>query len=214
MINKNNKKVTRKQLNEMTDEEITQIARYNAEALEYLYNRYDYLLKAKSRGYYFIGADKADVKQEARIGFYKALRDYKNGRGSSFRTFANLCIRRHLISALKTTNAQKNSILNCSISLDKQLGDGDSGLKLLDLLIGDQLKEPEALYIFNETQKELERKIVAQLSKLECAVFSYYIDGYSYKEIALILEKEPKIIDNALQRAKKKLTKLLLVDSE
>lgn len=214
MINEKEKKITKNELDKMTDEEIAQIARHDVEALEYLYKRYDYLLKAKSRCYYFIGAETADVKQEARIGFYKALRDYRNDRGSSFKTFANLCIKRHLISAVKNTYTQKNAILNYSISLDKQLSDGDPGLKLLDLIVGDQLKEPEEFYLFNETQKELGRKIAARLSKLECTVFGYYIDGYNYKEIAEMLEKEAKIIDNALQRAKKKIIKLLVVDSE
>lgn len=209
VIDRDNKKITEEQLIKMKDEEIAPIAKQNIIALECLYNRYNYLLKAKSRGYYFIGADTADVTQEARIGFYKATRDYKNDRGSSFRTFADLCIRRHLISVVKTTNSRRNAALNHSISLDKQLGDGENEMKLLDLLIANKLKEPEALYIFNETQKDLERKIVARLSKLECLVFSYYIDGYSYREIALMLEKESKVIDNALHRAKKKITKLL-----
>ncbi len=214
MVKRDKKKITKEQLRKMTDEEITEIAQHNIVALEYLYSRYDYLVKAKTRGYFFIGADTDDVTQEARVGFYKALRDYRNGRGSSFRSFADLCIRRHLISVVKTTNSQKNAALNHSLSLDKQLGDGETDLKLLDLLMGNQLKEPEVLYIFNETQKELERKIVAQLSKLECEVFSYYIDGYSYKEIALMLEKDAKIIDNALQRAKKKIRQLLAGYSE
>ncbi len=205
--------IKEEQLDNLSDEEIVQIAKQDILVLEYLYQKYNYLIFSKSQVYYFVGADLSDVMQEARIGFYKAVRDFRDGFNCSFKSFANMCVNRHLISVVKTMNNQKNEILNHSVSLEKQIRHGDTEFKLLDVLIDNQLKEPEALYIFNETQRELAKKIIVRLSKLELLVISHVLEGYNYREIAEKLNKEPKAIDNALQRARRKMAKLLMEKS-
>ena len=191
---------------DLTEEEIVLIAqKVYGPALGYLYNRYRSMLKAKSRIYFLVGSDADDVEQEAIIGFYKAVRDFRIERGNSFKSFVEICVRRHMISAIKSASSNKHQPLNSAVSIDAQLTGGDSDITLSDMLPGEEIKEPENYYLIKEENKEMGREIVAKLSKLESMVFAHHLEGYTYQEIARKLGKEPKTVDNAIQRVKRKL---------
>lgn len=190
----------------LTEEEIVLIAqKVYGPALGYLYNRYRSMLKAKSRIYFLVGSDADDVEQEVIIGFYKAVRDFRIERGNSFKSFVEICVRRHMISAIKSASSNKHQPLNSAVSIDAQLAEGDTEITLSDQLRGEKIKEPENYYLIKEENKAMGREIVARLSKLESMVFAHYLEGYTYQEIAYKLEREPKTVDNAIQRVKRKL---------
>ncbi|WP_345894741.1 RNA polymerase sporulation sigma factor SigH [Natroniella sulfidigena] len=194
----------------MTDDEIVECAQDgNALALEYLMNKYKNFVKAKSRSYFLIGGDRQDIIQEGMIGLYKAIRDYKTERLASFPAFAELCITRQIITAIKTATRQKHQPLNSYISLDKPLYSEESNRTLLDVLKGSKLSNPERLFITNETYQILETNIKRLLSELELSVLIEYLKGKSYQEIAKALDRHVKSVDNALQRIKKKLEDFL-----
>jgi RNA polymerase sporulation-specific sigma factor len=160
---------------------------------------------AKSRSYFLVGADREDIVQEGMIGLYKAVRDYKIERLASFRAFAELCITRQIITAIKAATRQKHQPLNTYISLNKPIYDEESDRTLLDILKGGKLSNPEALFISNETYDLIESEISSMLSDLEFDVLQEYLDGKSYQKIAEALDKHVKSVDNALQRVKRKL---------
>ncbi|WP_345947252.1 RNA polymerase sporulation sigma factor SigH [Natroniella acetigena] len=194
----------------MTDDEIVECAQNgNALALEYLICKYKNFVKAKARSYFLIGGDREDIIQEGMIGLYKAIRDYKVERLASFPAFAELCITRQIITAIKTATRQKHQPLNSYISLNKPLYSEDSGRTLLDILKGSKLSNPERLFITNETYQMLETNIKKILSDLELSVLIEYLKGRSYQEIAKTLDRHVKSVDNALQRIKKKLEHFL-----
>ena len=192
------------------DEEIVMEAKTeNNRAQEYLISKYENFVKAKAKSYFLIGADKEDIYQEGMIGLYKAIRDYKPERSTSFKAFAEICITRQIITAIKTATRQKHIPLNTYISLNKPIYEEESEKTLLDVLTGLKVSDPEELIISKEQMKYIEDKITKVLSGLELEVLNSYLDGKSYQEIACDLERHSKSIDNALQRVKRKLEKCL-----
>ena len=195
---------------EMTDEEIVQLC-HNGDSLseEYLLNKYKNFVRSKARSYFLIGADHEDIVQEGMIGLYKAIRDFKQEKLSSFRAFAELCITRQIITAIKTATRQKHIPLNSYVSLNKPLYDEESDRTLLDILMEGTTSNPEDMIINQENLGNIHQKINEVLSGLEQEVLTAYLDGKSYQEIAEALGRHVKSIDNALQRVKRKLEKYL-----
>ncbi|HYF81853.1 MAG TPA: RNA polymerase sporulation sigma factor SigH [Clostridia bacterium] len=194
----------------MLDEEIVLSAREgNLTSLEYIINKYKNFVRAKARSYFLIGADKEDIVQEGMIGLYKAIRDFRNDKLSSFRAFAELCITRQIITAIKTATRQKHIPLNSYVSLNKPIYDEESDRTLLDILTASKITDPEELIISREELASIEAKIGEILSDLELEVLMSYLQGKSYQEIACDLDRHVKSIDNALQRVKRKLEKYL-----
>lgn len=195
---------------EMTDEEIVQLC-HNGDSLseEYLLNKYKNFVRSKARSYFLIGADHEDIVQEGMIGLYKAIRDFKQEKLSSFRAFAELCITRQIITAIKTATRQKHIPLNSYVSLNKPLYDEESDRTLLDILMEGTTSNPEDMIINQENLGNIHQKINEVLSELEQEVLAAYLDGKSYQEIAEALGRHVKSIDNALQRVKRKLEKYL-----
>ena len=195
----------------MTDEEIVLDFKENENviAIEYLINKYRNFVRAKARSYFLIGADREDIIQEGMIGLYKAIRDFRNDKLSSFRAFAELCVTRQIITAIKTATRQKHIPLNSYVSLNKPIYDEDSDRTLLDVLSGSKISDPEEIVISEEEFIDIEEKMGQILSDLEWKVLMAYLDGKSYQEIAVELERHVKSIDNALQRVKRKLERYL-----
>jgi RNA polymerase sporulation-specific sigma factor len=194
----------------LVDEEIIEyIHEGDDEALEYLINKYKNFVRAKARSYFLIGADKEDIYQEGMIGLYKAIRDFKMDKLSSFRAFAELCITRQIITAIKTATRQKHVPLNSYISLNKPIYDEDSDRTLLDIISQTKIADPEELIISKEEFYHIEEKMGEILSSLEWKVLTSYLEGKSYQEIAEDLKRHVKSIDNALQRVKRKLERYL-----
>ncbi|MBL4938452.1 RNA polymerase sporulation sigma factor SigH [Clostridium sp. YIM B02515] len=192
------------------DEEIViEAKKGDIRAQEYLISKYQNFVKAKAKSYFLIGADKEDIYQEGMIGLYKAIRDFKSDKLASFKAFAELCVTRQIITAIKTATRQKHIPLNTYISLNKPIYDEESDRTLLDILSMAKVTDPEELIISQEELKYIEGEIGEVLSDLEMEVLSSYLDGKSYQEIACDLNRHAKSIDNALQRVKRKLEKSL-----
>lgn len=196
----------------MTDEDLVEAVRFGDEdALEYLIHKYKNFVRAKARSYFLIGADREDIVQEGMIGLYKAIRDYRDDKLASFKAFAELCITRQIITAIKTATRQKHIPLNSYVSLDKPIYEEDSDRTLLDVICGARVTDPEELLINQEEFVDIEVKMGELLSDLERQVLMLYLDGRSYQEIAVDLQRHVKSIDNALQRVKRKLERYLEV---
>ncbi|WP_052221598.1 RNA polymerase sporulation sigma factor SigH [Clostridium homopropionicum] len=197
-------------LEDKLDEEIAlEAKRGNVQALEYLINKYKNFVKAKAKSYFLIGADKEDIYQEGMIGLFKSIRDYRPDKLSSFKAFAELCVTRQIITAIKTATRQKHIPLNTYISLNKPVYDEESDRTLLDILSTVKVCDPEELVISREEVSSIETEIGEALSELELEVLNSYLQGKSYQEIACDLDRHSKSIDNALQRVKRKLEKCL-----
>lgn len=193
-----------------SDEDLVEAVRDgDGEALEFLINKYRNFVRAKARSYFLIGADREDIVQEGMIGLYKAIRDFRGDKLSSFKAFAELCITRQIITAIKTATRQKHIPLNSYVSLDKPIYDEDSDRTLLDVICGPRVTDPEELMINKEEFNGLEDKMGEILSDLEQRVLMLYLDGRSYQDIAVDLGRHVKSIDNALQRVKRKLERYL-----
>lgn len=203
-------------LEAMSDEDIATFCREQESgvALEYLISKYRNFVRAKARSYFLIGADREDIIQEGMIGLYKAIRDFRSDKLASFRAFAELCITRQIITAIKTATRQKHIPLNSYISLNKPIYDEDSDRTLLDILSGSRVSDPEELVISREEFSDIEEKMGEILSDLEWKVLMAYLDGKSYQEIAVDLKRHVKSIDNALQRVKRKLERYLDIRGE
>ena len=196
--------------NPAVDEEIIRKAKAGDDtALEYLINKYKRFVRAKARTYFLIGADREDIIQEGMIGLYKAIRDFRGDKLSSFRAFAELCITRQIITAIKTATRQKHIPLNSYISLNKPIFDEESDRTLMDIINEENVSDPEEMMISREEFAGIELKMNEILSNLEWEVLSKYLQGRSYQEIAQELNRHVKSIDNALQRVKRKLEKHL-----
>jgi len=194
----------------MIDEDVILEAKLGIEAaLEYLINKYKSFVRAKARTYFLIGADREDIIQEGMIGLFKAIRDYKGDKLSSFRAFAELCITRQIITAIKTATRQKHIPLNSYVSLNKPIFDEESDRTLMDIISEESISDPEELMINREEFLGIENKMGEILSSLEWEVLTSYLEGKSYQEIAEELDRHVKSIDNALQRVKRKLEKYL-----
>jgi RNA polymerase sporulation-specific sigma factor len=199
-------------LETMDDEAVIEMVHQGeSEALDFLIKKYRNFVRAKARSYFLIGADKEDIVQEGMIGLYKAIRDYKEDKLTSFKAFAELCITRQIITAIKTATRQKHIPLNSYVSLDKPIYDEESDRTLLDVITGAKITNPEELIINREEFDSMEDKMAELLSDLERKVLSLYLDGQSYQEISEELNRHVKSIDNALQRVKRKLERYLEV---
>lgn len=194
----------------ISDEELVDMVKDgDSDALEYLIHKYKNFVRAKARSYFLIGADREDIVQEGMIGLFKSIRDFRGDKLASFKAFAELCITRQIITAIKTATRQKHIPLNSYVSLDKPIYDEDSDRTLLDVICGNRVTDPEELLINQEKFDDIEDKMAQILSDLERQVLALYLDGRSYQEIAVDLDRHVKSIDNALQRVKRKLEKYL-----
>lgn len=195
---------------QLPDEAIVQFAHDgDSRAVEFLISKYRSFVRAKARSYFLIGADREDIIQEGMIGLYKAVRDFRADRLASFRAFAELCITRQIITAIKTATRQKHIPLNSYVSLNKPIYDEESDRTLMDVIHGNKVSDPEELIISREEFLDIERRMGEFLSELEWQVLMLYLEGKSYQEIADSLDRHVKSVDNALQRVKRKLERYL-----
>ncbi|WP_019414583.1 RNA polymerase sporulation sigma factor SigH [Paenisporosarcina sp. TG20] len=191
---------------DLLDDEIVELVHAgDTDALDFLITKYRSFVRMKARSYFLIGADREDIIQEGMIGLYKSIRDFRGDKLSSFRAFAELCITRQIITAIKTATRQKHIPLNSYVSLDKPIYDEDSDRTLMDMISGTVNEDPEHLMIHREDFSNMEEKMDEILSDLERQVLALYLDGQSYHEISEELNRHVKSIDNALQRVKRKL---------
>ena len=192
--------------NGLSDEEIVFKAREgNSDAWEYIVAKYIGLVKRKARTYFLVGAEPDDILQEGMIGLCKAVRDFKGSKLSSFKTFADVCITRQMITAIKTATRQKHMPLNEYVSFNTNVSSDDGDNLLIDFLKESYDYDPERIVIDKENLAGIELKIGEALSKFEICVLIHYLKGESYNEISKVLSKNPKSIDNALQRIRRKL---------
>ena len=192
---------------ERSDEEnvlLSQQGDRNAE--DWLLEKYKNFVRSKARSYFLVGADREDIVQEGMIGLYKAIRDFKEDKQATFRAFAEICIKRQIITAIKTATRQKHMPLNSYVSLTKPIYDEESDRTLLDVLEG-RITNPEDIFISQEDLDNIHRQIDELLSPFEQQALSAFLDGKSYVEIAEKLGRHVKSVDNALQRVKKKINK-------
>ncbi len=202
--------MTTRDFENMPDEAIVKLAQEaDGAALEYLLNKYKNFVRTKARSYFLIGADHEDIVQEGMIGLYKAIRDYREEKLKSFRAFAELCITRQIITAIKTATRQKHIPLNNYVSLNRPIYDEDSDRTLLDVITEETPSNPEEMLINREDLSVIEGRIGQMLSDLEKEVLVRYMEGKSYVEISEEMGRHVKSIDNALQRIKRKLLKYL-----
>ena len=190
----------------LSDEEVVGRAkRGDAQATEYLLKRYRSLVEGKARSYFLVGADHDDVVQEGMVGLFKAIRDFRTDRMARFRVFAELCVTRQIITAIKTATRQKHAPLNSYISLNRPVFEDDPDGMLMDVIQDNQAVDPEQIVLSQEVNEYLFGEAREDLSPLEFQVLHAYLDRKSYKEMADDLECQTKSIDNALQRAKRKI---------
>lgn len=199
---------TRDQLNSLEDEQLVEIYRAGSpRAIDVLVRRYKSFVRNRVRTNFFIGADREDLIQEGMIGLFKAINDYDITREASFRSFASICIKGQISTALKTATRQKHMALNTSVSLDRPAfeEDEDGKTTFLDLLRLEPSQGPEEVLIRQEKMAYIEKQLNKTLSELESNVLKLYLEGQSYFEIANILKRPAKSVDNALQRIRTKL---------
>lgn len=198
------------QLHSLVDDELLQLIRQgHNRALEFLLRKYKSFVLSKARTYFLIGGDREDVTQEGMIGLYKAVCDYDQNKLTSFRAFADLCITRQIITAIKTATRQKHIPLNSYISLNKPIYDDESDRTLLDTIAESRVSDPQELLISQEKLGYMKLKLAELLSDFEQKVLNLYLDGYTYQEISSELKRHVKSIDNALQRIKRKFEQLI-----
>jgi len=176
--------------------------------IDYIMEKYKYLVRRRAKAMFLIGGDTDDLIQEGMIGLFKAIRDYRKEKDTSFYHFADICITRQIYRAVEASQRKKHQPLNSYISLDTGLG-GEGTDTLLDLLESFENANPEQLFIDRENARAIQEKLENSLSSLEQQVLGLYLGGMNYRQIAGILEKEPKAIDNALQRIRGKFAKIL-----
>lgn len=181
----------------------------NSGATEFLITRYRSLVENKAKAYFVMGADHDDVVQEGMIGLFKAIRDFRNDRLSKFRPFAELCVTRQIITAVKTATRQKHVPLNAYVSLNRSLNGEMSDGSLLDVLPDQAVQNPEVAVLSKKLPQNLHEMARHVLSDLERCVLRCYLDGMSYREMSEQLKCHTKSIDNALQRVKRKIGFLL-----
>ena len=189
-----------------TDEELVELYRSgSATAIEGLLTRYRNFARMKARSYFLAGADKDDIVQEGMIGLYKAIRDFSADREASFRAFAEICITRQIITAVKTATRQKHLPLNQYVSLNKPIaGDDDPDWVLQDVIQTEQIADPAELVISHDELRSIKIAFAEILSDFEAEVLHMYVEGKTYHEIGASLSRHVKSIDNALQRIKRK----------
>lgn len=203
----------------MTDEALIELIKNdNKYALEHLINRYKNLVNMKVSKYYMVGAEKEDIEQEGLIGLFKAIKSYQPEKQNSFKTFANVCIERQLITAIKTSNRQKHMPLNSYLSLNMNAYGGEedttNNADLLEILNANLIEDPLDTITQKEYYKIIENTIDKTLSDFEKKVLNQYMQGASYTQIAENLDTPVKSIDNAIQRIRKKAIKEMLEEQE
>ncbi|GIO22923.1 RNA polymerase sporulation sigma factor SigH [Oceanobacillus sp. J11TS1] len=202
-----------KKLDKLEDINLLELIRQgDSYALDLLIQRYINFVRSKARTYFLVGADREDIIQEGMIGLYKAVRDFNMEQPSSFKSFAELCVTRQIITAIKTATRQKHVPLNSYVSLDKPIYEEESDRTLLDIISSSENSDPEEMLINQEAYGAMEFKLSELLSGLERQVLQLYLDGCTYQEIAVQLNRHVKSIDNALVRVKRKLESLLETD--
>lgn len=203
--------ISAREYTSLTDEELVELAKGSDElASDELYHRYKNTVRRKARPYFLVGADRDDLLQEGMIGFFKAVRDYDSAKNDSFRPFAEICVVRQILTAVKQATRLKHTPLNQYESLYGPVFDADSDRQLMDVIGVSSALDPEELFLKNEFSKSFEAVIERELTEFERAVLDRFLDGSSYAKIAQELERTPKAVDNALQRIRKKLEKALL----
>lgn len=196
--------------NRLTDEEIIlKVRQGDEQALVYLLDKYKQLVHMKVGKYFMIGAEKEDIVQEGMIGLFKAIKTYNAEKNNAFKTFANMCVERQLITAIKTSNRQKHMPLNSYLSLNISAYDknDDDSTELLDTFDSKTMEDPLETIMQKEHYEEIENAIDKNLSKFEKKVLDQYMKGESYTVIAQKLDSPVKSIDNAIQRIRKKAIK-------
>lgn len=192
-----------------SDEELAVLAQQgNDRALDYLLSKYRVFVRNKSLSYFIAGADRDDIIQEGMIGLFKAVRDFSTLHGVSFKTFADVCVTRQIITAVKNASRQKHAPLNFYVSLNKPLTEGENDSTLEQLLGQASNLNPEDIVISKESAVALGSEMNRILSPFEASVLSLYLQGHSYQSISKAIGKDAKSIDNALQRIKKKFEKI------
>ncbi len=187
------------------DEIIARISKKDDDAIEYMIKKYGSIVKREVRTVYIIGAETEDLMQEGMIGLFKAVRDFEADKGATFSTFATLCIRRQIKTAISNSNRKKHIPLNTYISIYTE--NEDYGYEIEDNLENEnQVSNPEDMVIAREQSRALNEMIEKSLSSFEKKVLKYYLSGLSYQEIAQRLDKSDKSVDNALQRIRRKLS--------
>lgn len=194
----------------MTDEQIIiEIQKGDQQAISYLMDKYKELVNMKVSKYFMIGAEREDIVQEGLIGLFKAIKTFKKEKNSSFKSFANMCIERQLITAIKTSNRQKHIPLNSYLSLNASAYDNEeeSGTELINTLDNKTVEDPLETLMKKEYINQMEENIEKTLSDFEKQVLDGYVKGYSYVTIAQKLDSPVKSVDNAIQRIRKKAVK-------
>lgn len=190
----------------MTDEALAELAQAgDREAEDVLIRRYVDMIRSKAHLYFIVGADSEDVIQEGMIGLFKAIHDYSAQREAAFRTFAELCVSRQILTAVKTAARLKHQPLNNSVSLSTPVNETDGGT-LEESLGGDMASNPEAVFMENTLSSLLTDENSTLLSSMERRVLGEYLKGRKYPEIAQLLGKSSKAVDNAMQRIRKKIS--------
>lgn len=191
----------------LTDEQLIVLAQNGDNgAVDFIVGKYKGFVEIRSIPYFIAGGERDDLVQEGLIGLYKAIKSYSKGKNANFKTFAEICVVRQMISAVKSSTRKKNSPLNHYISIHTSEDEADTiSSKLVDV----KNSNPESMLIEREAADGIESKIFSVLSDFESEVLGYYLSGISYKEIAKILGKTPKAVDNALFRIKKKIEKYI-----
>jgi len=188
----------------LTDVEVIKLLRQgNQDATEYLLKKYSPLVKKSTRTLYLIGADTEDLSQEGMIGLFKAIQTYEQDKDSTFYSYAKLCIERQIYSAIKASNRKKHSPLNFYVSLNTNNNESEN--ELIDNLVASNETNPEHLVLVEEDNSQLQTEIESHLSSLEKKVLQQYLDGKSYSDISVLLNKPVKSIDNTIQRIRKKI---------
>ncbi len=199
----------------MKDEDLIEIIKSgDKHALEYLLQKYKELVNMKVSKYFIVGAEREDIVQEGMIGLYKAIKGYNAEKQNSFKTFANLCIERQLITAIKTSNRQKHMPLNSYLSLNTSAYDEEDETSLIDTLDTKSSEDPLETITRKEYYSTVESAIDKSLSTFEKQVLNRYIQGESYVQIAAKLDAPVKSIDNAIQRIRKKAFKSISKEDE
>lgn len=202
-------KISNENFASFSDEELVVLAQQSDDrALDYLLSKYFVYVRNKSLSYYIVGADRDDIIQEGMIGLFKAVRDFSSERGVSFKTFADVCVTRQIITAVKNASRQKHAPLNFYVSLNKSVSDEDEDSTLADILGQAKDSNPEEILLKKEKADTLGSEMNRLLSRFELLVLSLYLQGSSYADIGKAIGKDPKSVDNALQRIKKKFEKL------
>lgn len=194
-----------------TDDELIDRLRQGESAItDYICDKYKNMVRSKAKSMFILGADNEDLIQEGMIGLFKAVRDYDMGRDASFLTFAELCVSRQMYTAVQASRRQKHLPLNSYVSLDSgRIDDDREGMSLAELLPDRTEPGPEELFLDKERVSYLERQIDKELSEFEKQVLDLYITGMSYSQIAGVLGRDEKATDNALQRLKSKIRKMI-----